>query len=108
MEEGDLLSTPYAANADRLAGMLFIEDKTGVVNPVDHHLNGTADLHINGIFYLPNGDVTVNGNAEAADTCFQIMAYTLDISGNAYLKTLCEYDESSEFGTSATGVRLVA
>ena len=107
MEEGDLLSTPYAANADRLAGMLFIEDKTGVVNPVDHHINGNADLHINGIFYLPNGDVTVNGNAEAADTCFQIMAYTLDNSGNASLKTLCEYAESSEFGTSATGVRLV-
>jgi len=108
MEEGDLLTTPYADNAERLAGMLFIEDKTNVPAPVEHRINGNADLHINGIFYLPNGDVKVNGNAEAADTCFQIMAYTLNISGNAYLKTLCEMDESNVFGTAATGVRLIA
>ena len=121
MEEGDAGLAPYGEDAERLAGMLFIEDKKNysatpnadgvypdLTTQAEHHVNGNADLHINGIFYLPNGNVKVNGNAEADDTCFQIAAYTLDISGNAYLKTLCDYDESYEFGTKDTGVRLVA
>ena len=108
MEEADLMTTPYSANAERLAGMLFIEDKSEADEPVEHIINGNADLHVTGVFYLPNGNVKINGNAEADDTCFQIAAYTLDITGNANLKTLCDYDASSEFGTEATGVRLIA
>ena len=108
MEEAQFAGTPYAADADRLSRMLFIEDKTGVDAPVEHHINGNADLNLSGIFYLPNGNVTINGNASAADTCFQVSAYTLDILGNAYLKTLCAADESTEFGSADTGVRLIA
>lgn len=108
MEAAQLAGTPYAADADRLSQMLFIEDKTDVDEPVDHQINGNADLNISGIFYLPNGDVTINGNASAADTCFQISAYTLNILGDAYLKTLCGADSSTEFGTAANGIRLIA
>lgn len=108
MEEAQFAGTPYAADADRLSRMLFIEDKTNVANPVNHQINGNADLNLSGIFYLPNGNVQINGNAEAANTCFQISAYTLDILGNAYLKTLCDVDESTKFGTAETGVRLIA
>jgi len=108
MEEAQFAGTPYAADADRLSQMLFIEDKTGVNAPVNHQINGNADLNLSGIFYLPNGNVKINGNASAADTCFQISAYTLDILGNAYLKTLCEADDSTQFGTGDTGVRLIA
>ena len=107
MEEGDLAGTPYAADSEALAGMLVIEDKTNVNTAVNHQINGNAKLSINGVFYLPNGNVTVNGNANARNTCFQISSYTLTITGHAYLETLCDYDESTEFGTGDTGVRLV-
>jgi hypothetical protein len=108
MEAAQFAGTPYAADADLLSRMLFIEDKTGVAEPVDHQINGNADLNLSGIFYLPNGNVQINGNAEAANTCFQISAWTLDILGNAYLKTLCDASSSTQFGTGATGVRLIA
>ena len=59
--------------------------------------------------YLPNGDVQINGDSGTqTELCFQISAYTLDIRGSAYLRTLCEVDDSSEVGTTAPGVRLVA
>lgn len=108
MEEAQFDGTPYAEHADRLSQMLFMEDKTGVTEPVEHQINGNADLNLSGIFYLPNGNVTINGNASAADTCFQISAYTLNVLGNAYLKTLCAADDSTAFGTADTGVRLIA
>ena len=99
----------YAANADRLAGMLFIEDKEEGDDPVDHVINGNAKLNIEGVVYLPNGDVQINGDSGTeAELCFQVSAYTLDIRGNAYLRTLCNADDSTEAGSAAPGVRLVA
>ena len=104
-----LEGTPYEANADKLAGMLFIEDKDEGDEPVDHVINGNSKLNIEGVVYLPNGDVQINGDSGTqTELCFQISAYTLDIRGSAYLRTLCEVDDSSEVGTTAPGVRLVA
>jgi Flp pilus assembly protein TadG len=99
----------YLANADRLSQMLFIEDKGDETEPASHQINGNSNLSIQGIFYLPNGDVQINGTSDTeSELCFQISAYTLDIRGNAYLKTLCEVDETSELGSTAAGVRLIA
>jgi hypothetical protein len=108
MEEANFVGTPYAADADRLAGMLIIEDKTGVTSPVSHDINGNSNLNMSGIIYLPNGQVTVNGNSSSTDSCFQISAYTLTITGSAYLRTLCEVDESTVLGAGNMGVRLIA
>lgn len=108
MEEADFVGTPYAAHSDVLAGMLIMEDKTGVTDPVSHQINGNSNLNVSGIFYLPNGNVTINGNSSANDSCFQISSYTLTIQGSAYLQTLCEYDASTELGAGANGVRLIA
>lgn len=99
----------YAEDADRLAQMLFIEDKEGEAEPANHSINGNSELNLEGILYLPNGNVQINGGSEtSAGLCFQISAYTLDIRGSAYLKTLCDYDESTEAGSATPKVRLVA
>lgn len=104
-----LQSTPYAADADKLSQMLFIEDKTGVTSPVDHQINGNTNLIIQGVVYLPNGNVKINGDSGTkTDLCFQVAAYTLNIAGSAYLRTLCDYDASSQLGASKPDVRLVA
>lgn len=101
--------TPYAANADRLAGMLFMEDKEEGDSQVDHVINGNSKLNIEGVLYLPNGNMQVNGDSgTTAQLCFQISAYTLDISGNAYLRTLCDPDDATLLGEETPGVRLVA
>lgn len=109
MEEANFVGSPYAANSDLLAQKLFIEDKTGVTDTVKHQINGNSSLKLEGILYLPNGDVQINGGSDSvSDLCFQISAWTLDVRGNAYLKTLCDYDESTEIGGGNPGVRLIA
>ncbi|MXP42321.1 pilus assembly protein [Altererythrobacter soli] len=96
-------------DAERLARMLFIEDKTGETEPAQHQVNGNSRLNLEGILYLPNGDVQVNGDSgTTTKLCFQISAYTLDIRGSAYLRTLCEAEESTELGEETPTVRLVA
>lgn len=102
-------TTAYAENASLLAQMLFIEDKGDETETAAHQINGNSKLNIQGIIYLPNGDVQINGDSgTTSQLCFQVSAYTLDIRGSAYLRTLCDYDDSSELGTSAPDVRLVA
>jgi len=109
MQEADFIGTPYAANSGLLAQKLILEDKTGVTGQVDHKINGNSDMRLEGVLYLPNGNVTINGTSDSvSDLCFQISAWTLTVKGNAYLKTLCDYDESTTIGTEATGVRLIA
>jgi hypothetical protein len=96
-------------DAEQLARMLFIEDKTGETEPAQHQINGNSRLNLEGILYLPNGDVQINGDSgTTTKLCFQISAYTLDIRGSAYLRTLCEVEESTELGEETPTVRLVA
>lgn len=109
MEEAHFVGTPYEADSSRLAQMLFIEDKGEQATAVNHQINGNSSLDIGGVLYLPNGNVQINGDSgTTSDLCFQISAYTLDIRGNAYLRTLCDYDSSTELGSTNPGVRLIA
>lgn len=103
-----LQGTPYEADADKLSQMLFIEDKTGVTSPVEHQINGNTNLIIQGVVYLPNGNVKINGDSGTnTDLCFQVSSYTLTIKGSAYLRTLCDYDASTQLGASKPEVRLI-
>lgn len=105
----DFDDTPYKDEAQQLARMLFIEDKGDEDEPANHQVNGNSKLNVEGVLYLPNGNVQINGDSgTTAQLCFQISAYTLDIRGSAYLRTLCDYDDSSELGSKTPTVRLVA
>jgi hypothetical protein len=88
--------------------MLVYEDKTGVTSPVAHKFNGNADVSVRGTFYLPNGDLTVNGNSNTTPLCFQLWASTLSISGNTTISTTCTSTQTNQAGSAAGGVRLVA
>lgn len=108
MVSADFVGTTYETDADKLANMLFIEDKGEETSPVEHKINGNSNFKIEGVVYLPNGNVKINGGAGMDhDLCFQVSAWTLDIRGNAKLKTICEYDDSSSLGGGTPGVRLI-
>lgn len=96
-----------SAQATKLSKMLVMQDDS-TTEPVEMVLNGNASVTMSGILYLPKGNVTVNGNASSSSNlCFQISAYTLHVSGSAYLQTLCNSSQVSSIGSSAASVRLV-
>lgn len=103
----DFAGTPYAADADRLAGILVFEERDN--NPSQTHIfNGNSNSLIEGLIYLPAGDLRVTGTADVASQCLQISAYTIDIRGGAFLETLCPVDEATDVGSARAEVRLVA
>lgn len=107
MLEADLAGTPYAADADRYAGMLVFEDRNN--NPTQEHtFNGNSTSLIEGMMYFPSGDIRVLGTARVASQCLQITAHRIRIAGNAELETLCPTEETTSAGSSLGSVRLVA
>lgn len=108
MEAADFVGTTNEPYKNLYAGMLVYEDTTGQTSSVAHKFNGNADVSVRGTFYLPNGDLTVNGNSNTTPLCFQLWASTLKISGNTTITTTCTSSQSNSAGSSAGGVRLVA
>lgn len=108
MEAADFYGTPYAAQADRYAGMLVFEDKDNDPGDPGHQLTGNSNSLIEGLMYLPSGDMTVLGTADVAAQCLQISAYRIHIKGNASLETLCPTDDTTSVGVSGAVVKLVA
>lgn len=107
MDAADFAGTPYAAQADDYSDMLVFEHRDN--NSTQSHIfNGNQNSLIEGLIYLPDGDMRVSGTADVAAQCLQISAYTIDIRGGAYLETLCPVDDSTEVGNTSSQVRLVA
>jgi Flp pilus assembly protein TadG len=108
MEAADFVGTENEAHKNLYAGMIVYEDKTGQTEAVAHKFNGNADVSVRGTFYLPNGDLTVNGNGNTSPLCFQLWASTLKITGNASITTTCTQTQTNSAGSSVGGIRLVA
>ena len=107
MTAAQFIGTPYAAQANDLAGILVFEDRNN--NPTnDHIFNGNSNSLIEGLIYLPDGNLQVSGTSNVSAQCLQISAYTIQILGGAFLETLCPIDESTEAGTALPRVRMVA
>ena len=107
MVAADFAGTAYASQAANLAGILVFEDRNN--NPSnDHIFNGNSNSLIEGLIYLPDGNLRVNGTADVAAQCLQISAFTIDINGGAFLETLCPINRTTSAGTSVAEVRLVA
>ena len=96
------------AYKDKYAGMLVYEDDTGQSTPIEHKFNGNADVSVRGTIYLPNGNLTVNGNSNTTPLCFQLWSLTLKITGNTSISTTCTSTQTNSAGSATNGVRLVA
>ena len=107
MDAADFAGTPYAGRADELSDILVFEHRDNNAGQ-DHIFNGNSDSLIEGLIYLPDGNLRVNGTADVAAQCLQISAFTIDIRGGAFLETLCPLEDATEVGNSSADVRLVA
>jgi len=108
MLASDFSGTGYANQADDLEGMLVFEHRDNNPPNPGHLLNGNSQSLIEGLIYLPSGDMTVLGTADIASQCLQISANRITISGTANLETLCPTEDSTTVGNSVADVRLVA
>lgn len=108
MQSSDFMGTPYADNADRYAGMLVFEDKNNNPPNPGHQFNGNSNSLIEGMMYLPAGDITINGTANVASQCLMISAHRINIRGGAFLETLCPTDDSINVGNALDSVKLIA
>lgn len=106
MSAADFVGTAYESDADRLSDILVFEERDN--NPSgDHIMNGNSNSLIEGLIYLPSGNLRINGTADVSAQCLQISAKTIDIRGNAVLETLCPTDDTTSVGTSTPDVKLV-
>lgn len=103
----DFVGTAYESQADDLAGILVFEHRDNNAGQ-EHVLNGNSDSLIEGLIYLPDGDLKINGTANIAAQCLKVTSFRMRFIGTAKLETLCPIDESTNVGSSTAVVRLVA
>lgn len=106
---GNTLINDYGYSAEqaaKLAGMLIWDPNS--TNAMTW--NGNASLHFSGIMYMPERDLTFNGNAGEEGSCIMVAAKTLKITGNFSLKNFCVTTGGSamSIGGTAAQVKLVA
>ena len=106
MTASDFSGTAYESDADQLSDILIFEHRDNDPSG-DHIMNGNSNSLIEGLIYLPSGDLRINGTANVSSQCLQISANSIDIRGNATLETLCPSDETTSVGSSTPDVKLV-
>jgi len=83
--------SPYinlkAPTTGTYAGMLFMGDRTG--SPTSMTFNGDVTSNMTGTIYFPNDNVTYAGNFSGFNGCTQVVAYTIEWTGNTNLKVDC-------------------
>ncbi len=70
------------------AGVLFFVDRTDP--EVTHIFNGNSSSKFTGAIYAPTGHVQVAGTSSVGGGCTQVVANTIDITGDAGLGSNCE------------------
>lgn len=108
MTAAEVAAAGYADMADRYAGMLVFEDRNNNAGSPGHKFAGNANSVIEGVIYLPDGNVTVIGTANVRSECLQISAYRINIAGGADLETFCPTEDSIKVGSGNNTIKLVA
>ncbi len=70
------------------AGILFFGNRSST-SVTDNKLNGTADSLLTGVAYFPSQPVTWQGNFSGINGCAQVVAKTVQWTGNATIKQDC-------------------
>ncbi|MFA6219579.1 MAG: pilus assembly protein TadG-related protein [Erythrobacter sp.] len=97
------LSAPTADENATWAGILFYQDPIG---DASHTINGGANIDIEGIIYLPTGDLTYNGAATQDAQCLLIVTERVRFGGTNNIENDCNPDVDSAAGIARV-VRVV-
>ncbi|MGX7895199.1 pilus assembly protein TadG-related protein [Tsuneonella sp. HG222] len=96
-------------DAAKMAGMLIWDpDSTSAMT-----INGNAQMVLNGILYMPQRDMTFNGNGtagSASGSCMMVAADMIKLTGNFSVSNFCVTTGASamSIGGTSKAVKLVA
>ena len=85
-------------------GILFYQDTMG--STTESKINGDSGMQIEGIVYLPKGNVTFNGNSGQHADCLLLVANRVNFSGTSSLDNDCP-SHIEEVDTAARIIRIV-
>ena len=84
---GNATVTLSAPTAGTYSGMLFYGDRTGIA--AQSTFNGTATSSLTGAIYFPKQQVNYLGNFSGQNGCTQVVADTIQWSGNSTINQDC-------------------
>jgi len=84
---GNALITIKAPTTGTYAGMLMMGDRTG--SPTTMSFTGDPASKMTGTIYFPNDNVVYAGNFSGFNGCTQVVAYTIEWTGNTNLAVDC-------------------
>ena len=74
-----------APTSGTYADMLFIQSSSATTNNLNK-INGTSGSYFDGAMYFPKGQLQLNGSSGNMTQCAMVVAWTVDITGNANLQ----------------------
>lgn len=83
------LKAPTSAENATWAGILFYQDKMG---DATHTVNGGANINLEGIIYMPKGDITYNGDSMQTAQCLLIVTKRVRFGGTNNIENNCNAD----------------
>lgn len=105
------LSAPTAAEAaaapfnnSNWSGVLFYQDQKG--DGTQHTINGGANINLDGIIYMPTGELTYNGDAAQSAQCLLMITERVNFGGNNEIGNNCN-DEIDDALSNAFVIRVV-
>jgi len=87
------------------AGIVMFGDRDMPVGTL-FKLNGGATQYLGGAIYLPSGAVSFGGGSATSTSCTQLIADTIEFSGNSGLAINCQTSGTKPLGPG--GVRLIS
>lgn len=81
-----------------LAGILFFQDPAAKdqVKTASNLINGNADLDLRGALYFPGSGVEMSGGMSGNMSCLQVVAQTVEITGNSAVTGSCDQTSGTE------------
>ena len=83
------LAAPTSAENAMWGGILFYQDPLGAAT---HTINGGADIDLEGIIYMPTGDLTYSGDATQDAQCLLLITERVHFGGANTIENNCNSD----------------
>lgn len=83
------LRAPTSTENATWGGILFYQDPAGTAT---HTINGGADIDLEGIIYMPTGDLTYSGSATQDAQCLLLITERVKFGGSNNIENNCNSD----------------